>query len=428
MLVGKFRHITPRFALCLLSLIGIFPASARAQRTVTPNEHASIFAYPQGSSWSVFGAYVGAEHYNFYTQMAPDALKIRQGRFQHFCPRDQSDYARFPYQELKAYEAQEIAAGRPPIFVTATYQGKKRPVYFNWSLNLVNNRPTSATKEWMQAVNVADQRYINFWTGYARGWQSPLLKNQWQGVDACAFMYSLYGVIDDQGNFVSNVRWDAPFAQNTQEFLTSVRTFMARIQQQAPDINIMCNLGSLEDWNTFPYVYASIPGLMAEDIQPRLYITAAYNRAKIYQVFSAIQWMSLQQRVCLLRASVRKNNADDLRSALICYTLNKGANCFFAPRYDGTVMEVPQSLYAAWKTAIGEPTQNPQSVRETGSLNEGFRLYSRVTSKGILYLNLTGRDKVIPLDPRWRYTDLNGNPITSLLVRDGQGDFARFRP
>ena len=145
-------------------------------------------------------------------------------------------------------------------------------------------------------------------------------------------------------------------------------------------------------------------------------------------MYTAIQWMSSQQRVCVLRAPVRSNDIADLRSALVSYTLNKGVNCFFAPRDEGTALEVPQSAYAAMKAAMGEPVQAAQSLRESGSPNDGFRLYSRVTSKGILYLNMTGRSKIIMLDPSRRYTDLNGRRITSLYVRDGQGDFARLLP
>src|SRR5258708_32712745 len=95
----------------------------------------------------------------FFGSMAGEEIKARHGNMQHFALADPGDS--FPFNELKAFEAAEVAAGRPPIFVTATYAGKKRPVYFAGHLQLDgNNRPTAPSSQWSQAVNLRDDRFI----------------------------------------------------------------------------------------------------------------------------------------------------------------------------------------------------------------------------------------------------------------------------
>lgn len=428
-------NVFPLVFLILLWL-GVVALPAQAQRTVTPNEHGSIFRFPVGGTggdWSVFGAYVGTPHYDFYARMAPDALKIRHGRFHQFCLNDDTTHADFPYSELKAFEAREVAAGRAPIFITAQYKGKTRPVYFTWSLGIVNGRPTKPAAEWRQAVHVTDDRFLRFWIDYVKSWQKPDQLNQWQGVDEGAFMYSLYGVIDDDGNYVTGVRWDRPFAQNNEQFLRSIRTFFERLHTLAPEIKVICNMASIEDWSRFPYIYAYIDGVMQEDIHPRVFINAGYNRLKMYNVYNSLQWMATQNRVGLLRSSVLRDNTTDLRTSLVAYALNKGYNFFYAPYYiradaRAETTEMPQADYTSLKAAIGEPVQTCQSTREPNSPNEGYRLYSRETDRGIVYMNVTGKTKVIPLDPSRQFIDWNGIPITTLTLLDGQGDFARFAP
>src|SRR5205823_2077759 len=135
-----------------------------------------------------------------FALMADDAVKVQHGRFHLFAPADDAAAPNFPYTQLTAYEAQEVAAGRPPIFVTATYQGRSRPVYFAWSLGLSGTLPTTPQKTWMRAVNVSDPRFLTFWiTQYVQAVLIPhrtTAGDWWVGLDECAFMWALYGVID----------------------------------------------------------------------------------------------------------------------------------------------------------------------------------------------------------------------------------------
>src|SRR5258708_13356688 len=97
----------------------------------------------------------------FFGSMAGEEIKAPHGHMQHFALADPGDS--FPFNELKAFEAAEVAAGRPPIFVTATYAGKKRPVYFAWHLQLDgHNRPTAPSSQWSQPSTTRAARFTTF--------------------------------------------------------------------------------------------------------------------------------------------------------------------------------------------------------------------------------------------------------------------------
>jgi len=104
------------------------------------------------------------------------------GHSQHFGPAIPGDD--FPYLALQQIEAHQIAAGGPPIFVTATYAGKSRPVYFGLHMELdSNNRPTTGPSAWSRAVNLRDEAFIHFFAdSYVRKrmFQSPA-QNYWIG-------------------------------------------------------------------------------------------------------------------------------------------------------------------------------------------------------------------------------------------------------
>jgi len=317
-------------------------------RTVTQSEIGLIFAYPTGFSWRDVGAYVGVVSSDNFAKMSAGALRIQHGRFQHFEPADDNAFALFPYSRLKRYDADEIAAGRQPLFVTATYQGKKRPVYFSWSLGLRGNVPSTSREQWMQAVDVSSDRFIDFWINqYVRTvvWQNRLdISDRWIGIDNCAFLWELYGVLDDHGHFVSSVPWDAPYPQDSDQYLESIKQFFHKLKQVAPEIKVMCNMGSLKDGNQFPSVYADVPGLMAENISeadPR-----GLARLGQYRLLNSISWFGSQNRVAVLRAIVQPDNTEDLRTAHMIYLLIKGPNFFFAPQFkDSTSAVHPISMW-----------------------------------------------------------------------------------
>ena len=136
-------------------------------RTVINNQRGFYYGYPfdptvtdpfSSKAWANIGAFVGLRHVDQMMLMQPTAIKAVHGRLNHFFPEDDGGYSYFPYAALKQFEATEIAAGRDPIFVTAAYQGKQRPVVF------VRKETTDTGWKWLETVNVRDPRFIQFFT------------------------------------------------------------------------------------------------------------------------------------------------------------------------------------------------------------------------------------------------------------------------
>jgi hypothetical protein len=409
------------FSLALATLGG----GQKDGRIVTPREIGLIFAYPNGFNWRDVGAYVGTPGSEYFARMSPEALKIQHGRFQHFCAADENQFAFFPYSQLKQFEAQEIAAGRPPIFVTATYQGKKRPVYFAWSLDLHDNIPRAPHENWMQAVDVSSDRYLDFWINqyvHRTLWKNRYAPStQWVGIDNCAFRLDLYGVIDDAGRFVTEIPWDPPFPRTADQYLSAIQSFFHRLAQKAPDIKTMCNIGSLKDWSKFQNVYADVPGVMSEDIaynDPR-----EFSRKGQYNDWTALSWLGSLGRVAVLRAIATRGNASEVRTGYMVYLLVRGPNFFFAPEFsDSTASAVPLAEYAPMRAALGEPTE-ALKIMPDRSKGSPYNLYSRTCQRGIVYVNWTGKTEEIVLPGGARYFDPEGKPVTRLSLPDVSGTY-----
>jgi hypothetical protein len=408
------------------SLLPIVSA-ANGSRTVSKTEIGSIFAYPAaGMTWRDLGAYVGVAGSDSFRRMSPDALKIEQGRFQQFEPDDDNCCSFFPYSRLKQYEAQEIAKGRPPLFVTATYEGKRRPVYFAWSMEVHSGDvPRTPSGKWMQAVDISSDRYVQFWVNeYVRGrlWHHrPPRPNYWVGLDNCVFIWDLYGVIDDRGRFVSGVRWDRPFAQNETQFLDSVKYFFHRIRELAPEIKVMCNLGSLKDPNQFESLFADAPGIMAENISELNPLE--YARRKQYEEFTSVSWFGARGGVGVLRAIISSaGGADHLRTACAIYLLIKGSNYFFDPELEGSNFVISRDRFGAIQSALGEPAgaMRMQPDRDKGN---PYTLYSRRYAGGMVYVNWTGRTQQISLPSDRTYFDPEGKAVVSIVLPDLAGTY-----
>jgi hypothetical protein len=127
-------------------VLGLWAVSASAQipeRTVIDNERGllSTEPYPPGMArWDQVGFYMGsightpdtAHRSNKYLSMHPDAIKgYRMVTLQHQPLDDPLD---FPLQEFMAFELDEVRQGRNPLFITATYDGRSRPVFLRLSL------------------------------------------------------------------------------------------------------------------------------------------------------------------------------------------------------------------------------------------------------------------------------------------------------
>ena len=117
---------------------------------------------------------------------------------------------------------------------------------------------------------------------------------------------------------------------------------------------------------------------------------------------------------------------DKLRTAYMEYLIFRGPNFFFGPTFIGpTNAGVPISDYAQLRQALGLPT-GPATDVQYGN-DPGFRLYSRPTSNGLVYLNWSGQTLTITLPTGSTYFDRNGNHVASLTIPDLSGDYVLFK-
>ena len=376
-----------------LALLLLFPfISSKAQyRTVIDKEVGAVFQTPGGFSYEDYGAFIGSAPTG---SLDPNALAILYARFDKFSTSDNTMVRGFPYSALRTYESQQVAAGKAPIFITATYAGKVRPVYFSWSLGLVNNVPTAPSSAWQYAVNVQDPRYVNFWiNNYLRPivWKvSYAVPNVWFELDECAFNYGLYGVLDDTNHFVTGVTWDSPFPQTGAAYLNSVESFFSQLKTLAPDIKTMPNVGTMSDPTQFQPIFTNIPGALEENIYSWHTSPTLYTRNAWYsQTYSQFSWVGSQGKVGILRAVLPAGDSNALLTSFVVYSLLKGPNFFFAPG-SATAVNPNPSEWMGWKSALGSPTANPMSTQES-SAGIGYRMYMRQFKNGAVYLNLTGR-------------------------------------
>jgi hypothetical protein len=399
------------------------PALTVASRTVIDKEYGQYYGF--GPSPTNVGFAVLQPHDPYFGEMRSDAIKGPHGHFQHFAPADPGDD--FPYTQLKAFEAAEVAAGRPPIFVTSTYGGVKRPVYFEYSLVLdSSNRPTADPSLWQQAVNLNDDRMIRFYANVylKKTLWTPQYPNYWAASDNCSFRYDDYGVIDPNGIYQNTIVWDKPFAQSDPDFLNSIEYFLSRLKQLAPDVNIAGNEGSMNDETQFPAVWAGFDGTIREDIDD-YFQGDSYSRDQVYEFFTRYQWEGPVGKAAILR-SLLPHETDPtftglMRTSYLTYLIFRGDNFFYGPRYNDSASQgLPLQDYAQIRNNLGLPTAASQSSSPT---LDGYRLYSRTTEGGVVYMNWTGQTQTVPL-PSGQYYDHNGNAITSLIIPDLTADYA----
>lgn len=410
------------------TLLWLFSAGlALAQRSVTPLEYGQLYGYPPDPSQT--GALMLNPHDGYLTQLPAESIKAPHGHLQHFAPARPDDD--FPYHELEKLEARQIAAGGPPIFVTATYQGKRRPVYFYLDLDLDSSgHPTADPGWWCRPVNLRDENFIRFFADtYVRQRMfQPPLKNYWLGVDNCMFWIGNYGVLDDQNVYHTVDHFDPPFAQNDKDYLDSIVYFLSRLKQIAPDIHLMGNEGSMSDESRFSEVWAGFDGTMREDITQD-FQPAPYYRDDVYKAYKRYQWEGPAGKVAILRAVIPNDSSfqDKLRTSYMAYLILRGANFFFAPRFVDPANGVPISAYSEMQRALGEPNGRASDQLYETNGHPGYRLYSRPTAHGIVYLNWSGNTVTISLPKDKAYFDRGGKPVTRLTIPDLRGDYALFK-
>jgi len=402
----------------LLLLFCLFPRPVLATRTVTQYERALVWASPYNGDYSEIGAFLGVVGSSAFSKLPADAIKMPHALCQHIQRLDNSNLqGHFPYSKLKAYNDAEVKAGRDPIFVTATYQGKERPVVFTiWSDHSENER--------MYAVNAADERYIDFYINeFLKKIVFPgasSVSGKWIHCDTGMFSYGYYGVFNDAGNYVSGVKWDEPFPQNQQEFQTMIKTFFKRIKEKS-GINIMVNRGGIPT-EYMEYIWSEIPGSLHErsfDYEK----TSTYDRDKWYEKFQFWEMMRRDNKpVVFYTRAQERSNAEKIRTYFIAYLIVRGDNFFYAPKSDlSGSKDLAPSYYEPIRDAVGPAVAEPQSEQRGSS--KGRRVYWRKMQKGMIYLNYTGSTQTIQLPSDRTYRNRSGQVVTSITLADMRGDY-----
>jgi hypothetical protein len=408
---------------CLFLLPSTFAQNTQ-YRTVIDKEVGAMYQNPVGFPWSAFGVFIGSPQ-----SLDPDAARVLLAHFDKFSPGESTQALGFPYSTLRSYEAQQIANGKPGIFVTATYMGKKRPVLFAWTLGLKNGKPTSPPGEWQYAVNVQDTRFIHFWINHYiqpllakyQKWQS-FGPNLWFQLDQCAFIYNLFGVLDDSNNFVAGVTWDSPFPQSQAAYETGIKTFFSQVKTQlAPNITTIANIGSQADPSHIPALFADVSGSMFEDLYGWHYTPSSYVRNLWYTgAFQYFPWMASQGKVAITRAILPFGDSKALLQSFVVYSLLKGSNFFFAPGDSNGATD--PARWSGMKAVLGKPLSAVQASQPSLSGN-GYRLFWRDFEGGRVYLNWTGAAQTIALDSQHKYYDPYGNVITKVVIPDATGTY-----
>jgi hypothetical protein len=413
-------------ALCISSA----PVS-NAARTVTSNERGLYYAIPHQcngdyncTNWAGIGAYLGQFNYQYYfDRMDPSALKLVHGRFQHFAAFDDTTEALFPYSQLVQYDASEVAAGRSSLFVTATYQGVKRPVIWTWYGSTdpfyVNNLG--------RAVDLKDERFVQFWVNqYIRPWMQKINRtNLVILLDNCTFDYNLYGVKDNSGNFIPDITWDSPYAQNQTEFLHSIDGFFVRVRQIDPSIKMVCNTDASSSPAEFVSAYQNSDGIGVESMEYFYQGGNDWWRSKLYNQYVNASWVGNAGKIGIMVWQIPKDAGTEvaLRRSYLHYLMVRGDNFFYAPQLGH--IEVAPELYAVMKDALGLPVGATVVAQEPGR-PQGYVLYSRQTSGGIAYLNWTGVPKTITLPSGHQYFNSVGQSVTQITIGDMAADYVLF--
>ena len=415
------------------------PTSSQPGRTVIGSERGYYYGYVYGpnnpdpfsrTQWAQVGAVVTLRHIDIFKLMDPQAIKAIHGRLQHFSPADDMEgNAYFPYKALKALEAREIAAGRPPIFITATLDGKPRPV--NFAYGSVPNEDPNQTDP-LQAVNVGDERFIQFFFEeyLMKRVRVPGLENQWYSFDNCNFSYALYGAVDDAGIFRKNIRWDAPFPQNDDEWVAAIEKLLTALR--AKGLKLICNGTEAGTPAKTERLAKLFDGLILEDFLTAYQRQQPFGAETLAVFFDGMQTYN-RDKVQIFQPRTPSADSRDLaRAQYLGYLIFTGPNGFFGA-LDEKSTELNPAFWADIKPALGAPvtaatfTTEPGATAERGS-GFGKRVYSRRFERGIAYLNWTGALKTVTLPADRKFVNETGKPVTALTLEYTGAAFALYAP
>jgi hypothetical protein len=243
------------------------------------------------------------------------------------------------------------------------------------------------------------------------------LKNAWVYLDGCTFLYSAYGVLDNNGKFVGGVPWDSPFPSNATAYMNSIATFFARVKALKPSIKMMTDTGAMSNPALFSTVYANVPGFLDENVYEWHSNPSSYNLNKwVTTIFPWYRWVGAQGRVGVMGAFLPSNyGSGALLTSFVTYELLKGVNFFFAPRVGGTAVPL-SSGWLTWTAKLGAPVG-------TYTSSYSNRFFTRRYAYGYVYLNWTGSTKTITPPTGTTWHNPSGTHVTKISVPTWTGTF-----
>lgn len=418
-------------ALICLAAAASMASAQTTYRTVIDKELGSFYESAGSIPLTDYGMFVGSP-----SSLDPAAQRAMMAHFDKFASQESLTTHSFPYAAFAAYDASERAAGRPGLFITATYQGTSRPVYFSWTLNLVNNVPTAPQSQWQRAVNVSDPRFVHFWINhYMEALMSEYQSSTTLGpnlgfqLDECSFEYTLFGVLNNSNQFVPGVTWDSAFPQNQTEYEAGVESFFTQVHTLAPNLTLLPNIGSQVTPSHFPTLFQYVSGGLMEDIYSWMSDDIPYVRNEWYsQNFVYLPWLGSQNKMSLMRGLIPSTDSNGLLTSFVMYSLFRGANSFFAPGNTSNDSLSP-STWSGMRAQLGNPVAAMTSG-SAGSEGVGYRLYSRAYEGGTVYLNWTGQTQIIALNPSTAYYNSSGTLLSShtLQIADAIGSYVTTSP
>lgn len=411
---------------CLVVLWTTSTFAQFPERTVIDNERACAFSVgPFDGNWGGIGLFMGNSFQygvdwmanapylaSTYLLMQPEAIKgPTQIYLQHLDP----EWDAYIYSDLKAFEREEVQQGRAPFFITATYQGNKRPVLY-----LPLWEPRSARRA--QAVNVGDDRFIKFFVKNGiRRKRSPYALQNW-GIqeDNVYFKQDAYYVLDDAGGQHS-VMWDSPFPRSNIEWEDAAKYALRRIKELAPDLILIQNQAGIPIANSSRYaeVFAPIDGVWQESF---MHPDTAPARDILWSVY--FQRLLPPDGADAYRIQFFSafwcRSSEEIRSTFLAYLIFCGPNAFFAPRLNGGAN--PQ-YYASTRNALGSPVEPPQ--RDSDS---AWSIWSRKCQGGIVYLNWTGAERWISLPDGGPFYDPTGRRVSGITLQNLTASYVTTEP
>jgi hypothetical protein len=325
-----------------------------------------------------------------FTQMTSNAIKAWHGVGQHWAAGAQHNASFDLRDELEAYQAAEVLAGRAPLLITSG----GNPVYWDNSTFPYGKQP----------INICDSRYVRFLAneqirrrilspsspGIA---QSPQYQNGWQSWDEGFYLgpqttSGVYGFPSNSGS--DGVAWDPPFPQTQAAWTACAASLYAQLYAIAPDINITLNQGALaepngtvnnNDLTLFQQVYGASPNL---NIDRETFITQGTSTTDTQLLFNIIQniteWLLTTGRTAVFRGLV-DTSAGQIESTALAYLIVKEGNSFFSEA-QSSVMVDPNNSTFAW-APVFDQMGNPTSVPTTIACVSGGSDFPTSSSSGL---------------------------------------------